>query len=286
MYGQLGDIVFEKLYGLDSFNLKASQVISEHALIDGKPRLENSGSKADEVSISFMLSAYFADPEGQLDKIKGYKETAEVLTFINGAGIVFGDYVIKDYDYTIDDMTPGGQIINASVNVTMIENYYSDRKKSEEQSAVSNGFATDTSITKVTPIAAPSIMNGESSLVMNDFQKMNTNVTSAGDKISNAQKFADQANSWMDNASKKLSDTTNLISGLQTRLTNSLTLGSSATNLLAQLPNLLSAISALQVPLNLHDIQTSLGLYSLLQTQVSLTNTLSAPIAGMVATKL
>ena len=281
MYGQLGDIVFEKLYGLDSFALKAAQVISEHARIDGKPRLENSGSKADEVSISFMLSAYFTDPEAQLDKIKGYKEAAEVLTFINGAGIVFGDYMIKDYDYTFDDLTPGGQIINATINVTLIENYYTDRKKSETRAAQNNGFGANGAISKVTPIG----MTGESSLVMNDIQKVNNDSSAVTDKLSNAQKLADQANEWMNGAANKLDETRNTIGGLQTKLTNSLTLGTGATNLLAQIPALLASLNALQTPLNLHDLQTALGLNSLFQAQLSITNSFSAPIAGMVATK-
>jgi phage protein U len=281
MYGQLGDIIFDKLYGLDSFNLKAAQVISEHARIDGKPRLENSGSKADEVSISFMLSSYFANPEQQIDKIKGYKDTAEVLTFINGAGIVFGDYVIKEYDYTIDTLTPGGQIINATVNITLIENYYSDRKKSEETNAAKDGFATPGTISKVAPIQ----WSGESSLVVQDAQKINTNATTVTDNLSKAQKLSDQANVWMDKSSKKLDETRNSINSMQNKLTNSVTLGSSATNLLAQIPALLSSLNALQTPLNLHDLQTATGLNSLFQAQTAITNTLMAPIAGMVATK-
>lgn len=282
MYGQLGDIVFEKLYALDSFSLKGAQVISEHSRIAGKPRLENSGAKADEVAISFMLSSYFTDPEAQLDKLKGYKETAEVLTFINGAGIVYGDFVIKDYEYSLDRLTPTGQIIHATVSVNLIEYYYTDRKKAEERAAANNGFGAAGSISKVTPIS----MTGDSSLVMNDISKVNNNATSVTNNLSLAEKVSSQANTWMDAASKKLDETRSTITGLQTRLADSLTLGASGTALLNQLPALLSSLNALQVPINLKDIQTSLGLNSLFQTQLSLTNTLAAPIAGMVAVKL
>lgn len=281
MYGQLGDIVFEGLFGLDSFNLKGSQVIAEHSRIQGKPSLENSGSKADEISVSFKLSSWFTNPEQQIEKIKAYKEAGEVLVFINGAGIVFGDYVIKEYDYSIDDLTPGGQIINATVNVSLIENYYTDRKKAEERSAAANGFGAPGAISRVEPLS----FVGESAPVMRDMQKINADAASVSNNLTSAQQFANQANNWMDTASKKLDETRQTITGLETRLTDSLTLGDSASNLLAQLPALTTAITNLQAPLNAHDLQTALGLNGLFQAKTSIVNALAAPIAGMVAIK-
>jgi hypothetical protein len=82
-----------------------------------------------------------------------------------------------------------------------------------------------------------------------------------------------------------LDETRLLVNGIEQRLLDSVSLGTGATNLLAQIPALLSSINALQTPLNLHDLQTALGLNGLFQAQTSITNTLAAPIAGMVAIK-
>lgn len=283
MYGQLGDIVFKALYGFDSFNVKGEQVISEHARIEGKPRLQNSGSKADELSLSIRLHANFTDPEKQLAILKEYKEKGEVLTFLNGKGVVYGDFILKSYDYTPEVITPEGEMVSVYVNLSLIENYFSDRKAQEDQKAKSQGFA-NASNNPIQKMESRTMVSDQA-LLGDQMKKVNTDSAKVDEKLSMAQKVQQDANRYMNEANKTLDSVRSNVSGMRERLLSNLSLGQQAGQLLNQFSALLASIDSLKTPLTMHDLQAALGLNGLFQSQINTMNVNFSPIASSIAGK-
>lgn len=282
MYAQLGDIVFEGLSGLGSLALKSEQIIAEHQLIEGRTRLQNCGTKADELALSMSINSQFANPEKQYAALKDYQRGGSVLTLINGQGEMLGEYVIKTMDLTVNRTNPAGQWVEITIDVSLIEDYTTDKQTTAEIEAKNAGFAN---IEKM-PVKNALVQTGtDASLVITKVTQVNADAASAGNFIDRAKQFGDKANGYMDQAAGKIQDATNTLSDIQERIQNSLTLGNSADNLLNQIGSIQSAASDLIGSLSLHDLQTSLQLSSIFKTQIGQMMINAAPVAGLVATQ-
>lgn len=121
MYAQLGDIVFEGLFGFDGFSGKQAASLAEHARIDGKPRLQKVGDELEEIQLSIHMHSRFCNPEAQIAQLHSYVSDGAVLSLINGAGEFLGDFVIAEVGRSINHTTPTGQIISARVTVSLLE---------------------------------------------------------------------------------------------------------------------------------------------------------------------
>ena len=283
MYWQLGEIIFEKLNSFSDFGVKTETEIAEHALISGKPRLQSTGEKAIEVSISIHIHSVFADPGQQYDILEKYRKELAVVSLIGGDGRVYGEFVIKSVDLKLSTITPEGKWVEATFDLSLIENYWSDLQKQMDQEAQSNSFAT---FDKIPPKQTGLIpVQGQNSQIVTDLQKTNQQAASSGSLIDNAKKLGTEANGWMDKASEKLTEYQATISGLQTKLTAATGLGSSATNLLNQISGLQGAAGGLTTSLNGHDLLTSIGLYKDFQSLQQAFFSTGAPIAGLVTVR-
>lgn len=282
MYCQLGEIRFEGLKGIDALTLKSEQVIIDHQLIEGKPRLQNAGSKADELSLSLSIKSAFADPEKEYAALKEYQKTATILPLINGRGELLGDFVIKSMELSVMKTTDQGQWVEIAIAMELIEDFNPDRQKQAELDAKENGFAN---LDKMAPKTATIPVASPAGLVMQDVTKTGSDAKAADSFLDKARKFGDQANSWMDQASLKLLEVRTSLSGIQDKINNSTQLGTSATNLLNQIPALQLSVTNLLSTLSLHDLQASLALNQLFQGQISLMMINAAPLSNLVATQ-
>jgi len=283
MYWQLGDIKFEKLNSFSDFGVKTETDIAEHALIKGKPRLQSTGQKANEVSISIHIHSMFADPKKQYEALDQYRSDVSVLPLIGGDGKVYGDFVIKSIELKVNQTTPDGKWVDATFDLSLIENYWSDSRKQAEQEAKNGSFAT---IDKVPPIQSGLLpVQGQNAGIITDLQKTNMQAASAGSLIDKAKKYGAEANGWMDQASAKLNEYQGTLNGLQTKLSASTGLGSAATNMLGQITGLQSSAGNLASSLSGHDMLTSVGLYKDFQKLQSSFFSSGAPIAGLVTTR-
>ena len=280
MYWQLGDIVFEKQNGFESFEIKTESEIAEHSLIQGKPRLQSTGQKANEGTISIHIHSYFADPKKQYDKLEKYRGDLSVLALIGGDGTVYGDFIIKSLDLKINQVTPDGKWVDITCEVDLLENYWSDARKKAEQEAKDGAFA---SISNVPPLASGTIpIQGVNGNIMQDLQKVNNQATSASSLIDKAKKYGDEANGWVNKASQKINEYQGTLAGLQNKLQNALSLGSTATNLLNQISGLQSVSTSLINALNLHDLLTASQLNQQWQQLSGTFISGGAPISGLI----
>lgn len=121
MYAQLGDIIFEGLKGFTGYRAKYAQTLAQHALIDGKPKLQKTGDALDELQIDMILHRNFCTPESEIAKLKQHKTDGSVLPLLSGTGELIGNFTIASFEVAILHAGPTGVIVHSSVSVNLLE---------------------------------------------------------------------------------------------------------------------------------------------------------------------
>jgi len=82
----LGEVSFDLITYFEGHELSFGADYAEHALIEGKPRLQFIGDRLDERNWSLVFHAGFCDPEAELQKLRRLiaSHGAAPLTFANG----------------------------------------------------------------------------------------------------------------------------------------------------------------------------------------------------------
>lgn len=129
MYAILGDIRFEGYKGFSDFSATNETVLSEHSVIEGKPRLQKTGEKLEEISLKFLLHSRYTNPEADLETLQSYRRDARVVPFIAGSGYNYGDFAVKSISRTLIQTDNDGNIIGIEVEVSLIEVFNIGAKK-------------------------------------------------------------------------------------------------------------------------------------------------------------
>lgn len=143
MYAQLGDIVFEGLKGLTGYRGKFTQTIAQHALIDGKPKLQKTGDALDELTLDMTFHRKFCNPESEISKLKGHVIDGSILPLITGTGELIGSFTIASMDVGVTHTGPTGLIVMSSVTVNLLEASDTDALGSAISAAKGSAFAVD-----------------------------------------------------------------------------------------------------------------------------------------------
>ena len=121
MFAQLGNIQFENLKSFNDYSRKSSAIYAEHSLIEGKPRLQRTGTALDEISISIRLHASFCDPTNEIDALYSAMTEGEIMPLLWGTGHFEGKFVITQLDETIEDADKNGEVFSYVVSLTLKE---------------------------------------------------------------------------------------------------------------------------------------------------------------------
>lgn len=121
MYAQLGDIVFESLYGPKSFERKDSVSLPTRDRINLRPRQQFTGIDLATVTIGIELNRAFIDVEAAIERFRGYRNSATHLKFITGSGAVLGTFVIAKTVEKHRQWTRTGEIVSCELEHTLIE---------------------------------------------------------------------------------------------------------------------------------------------------------------------
>lgn len=132
MFAQLGNILFENLNGFSEFNKSGSAIYAEHALLDGKPRLQRTGTALDIISLTIKFHVSFCNPKQQLAALRTAKNDGEILPLLWGNGEVEGSFVITDLNEVIEDADSQGNVFSYQINVSLTE-YVTDNKLLQEK---------------------------------------------------------------------------------------------------------------------------------------------------------
>lgn len=209
MYAQLGSIRFEGLFGFDRFSRDVSANIVQHAVIDGKPRLQKVGDNLDEVRFEMLLHSRFCSPEASFSQLQGSMTAGEILPLITGEGSFIGDFVVSDIGEVVNHTAPTGGIILSRVQVTLTE-HATGQQDTETQAAKTGALAVSSNKPPISPFnisargigsaataelnrAAANAQQGE--IYVNQAKAIST---SADQKLSMADKAYKKAQSAMD----------------------------------------------------------------------------------------
>jgi phage protein U len=141
MFAQLGSIIFENLKGFSDFNKTGSAIYAEHALLDGKPRLQRAGTALDVIDLSIKFHVSFCNPAEQLSLLRNAKNNGEILPLVWGNGKVDGSFVITEMTETIEDADSQGNIFSYQVSLTLSEYVTGDKLKQEQEDNKKNAKA-------------------------------------------------------------------------------------------------------------------------------------------------
>lgn len=141
MYHQLGNITFEGLKGFSALGSREAPSLAQHAVIDGKPKLQRTGDTLDEYRIAIMFHSRFCNPETEVGKLKSAMRSGEILPLIVGTGETLGNFVISEIEQDVQHTTKEGAIIMTRLNVSLLESAGSDPLSTAMAAAKSSAFA-------------------------------------------------------------------------------------------------------------------------------------------------
>lgn len=152
MYASLGNIRFEKSKGFLEFNPTEGAVYAKIDLIGGKARLQKTGDELKGVEIRVRLHRGFTgeDLEKDIAAIRKYMADGEVLPLVDGAGNLYGNFVITGFSPVPESLYPDGRAISIVAGITLLEYIDPQPELTQARAARQNAFAT--SAAKVIPL--------------------------------------------------------------------------------------------------------------------------------------
>jgi phage protein U len=138
MYGQLGEIIFEGLYGPESFERRDSISVAFHDRIGLRPKIQFTGNDLGGIKIGIHLHRAFIDVEEALFKFREYRTQVRHLRYITGTGTVIGTFIITNAKQINTQETPRGEIVSCNLELTLLETNASNPKIVAVNNAIAN----------------------------------------------------------------------------------------------------------------------------------------------------
>lgn len=135
MFALLGDIQFDLITYFDGFESQFGVDYAEHALIDGKPRLQRIGDKLDEIRIQLSFHIQFCDPEHELAKLRDALSAHQAMALVLGNGDYKGWFVLTAVTATSKQTDKAGSLLALEASITLRE-FVGDKKSPLQPSAV------------------------------------------------------------------------------------------------------------------------------------------------------
>lgn len=121
----LGTLVVELAQGPEELSLAAGQDYAEHAVIEGKPRLQWIGTKLRELRFRLVLSWALGDPEARLKALLKASDDHKPLDLVLGDGEhgtpLAGKYVLTETPVVVKQQAATGRLLLAEVDVILRE---------------------------------------------------------------------------------------------------------------------------------------------------------------------
>lgn len=121
MYAQLGDIKFELITYWRGLNSSWKTQYVEHAVIEGKPKLQWIGDNLEELNIRLNFHTDFCVPKEELQRLKEAMLKHEALDFVFGNGEYKGKFVIEEISSEVIQTFQDAEIIAIEAEVKLKE---------------------------------------------------------------------------------------------------------------------------------------------------------------------
>ncbi|UTH73987.1 phage tail protein [Chromobacterium sp. IIBBL 290-4] len=128
MFALLGEVQFDLITYFDGFESQFGADYAEHALIEGKPRLQWIADKLDEIRIQLSFHSQYCDPEAELLKLRQALANHQAMALVLGNGDYKGWFVLTDVTATSKQTDKAGTLIALEASITLRE-YVGDKKK-------------------------------------------------------------------------------------------------------------------------------------------------------------
>ncbi|ADJ61742.1 phage tail protein [Herbaspirillum seropedicae] len=128
----LGQISFALISYSAEVQGKFAANYAEHALIDGKPRLQWTGDKLNDVNWKLVFHADFCDPTRELNKLRAAIAAHEALPLVYANGDYKGWFVPTEADLTLHRTTADGAALWIEVKLALRE-YVAPRVLAEQR---------------------------------------------------------------------------------------------------------------------------------------------------------
>jgi phage protein U len=152
MFAQFGSVAFELLPFCEDMESAREYSYPEHAVIEGKPKLQFTGTGLEKLTIKLVFHASFCVPETEMKKLRDLANQGQAQPLVFGSGVYKGRYVITAIKETTRWTDPQGRVIDLYATLSLKE-FAGDSSAAVTGVAVSNGLTTvgDSKM----PISAP-----------------------------------------------------------------------------------------------------------------------------------
>jgi len=120
-FALLGDIQFELITYFDGLEGRFGSDYAEHALIEGKPRIQWIGDKLDEWTIKLKFHKLYCDPDLEIARLRDALEMHKPLPFVLATGEYRGEFVVTDISVTSEQTDLIGALVSLEACVFIKE---------------------------------------------------------------------------------------------------------------------------------------------------------------------
>lgn len=121
MFAQLGTHVFKGLKAPANWSESHSIKVGRIPRVNTKDALQKTGDELMEINLTIRYESVFCEPADEVAALKKSMGAGEMLPFISGKGVVFGNFIITGVDVTNEAYTPAGVLETATVSVKLLE---------------------------------------------------------------------------------------------------------------------------------------------------------------------
>ncbi len=121
LFALLGPIQFELITYFDGFDGHFGANYAEHALIEGKPRIQWVGDKLDEWTIKLKFHRLYCEPEWELARLREAMQAHTPLPFVLATGEYKGQFVITSLSTTPEQTDLLGALVSVGASLTLKE---------------------------------------------------------------------------------------------------------------------------------------------------------------------
>lgn len=141
MYAQLGSIQFTPIKGFTGMSSTLETNFAEHALIEGKPKLQRIGTNLTAIEVTILLDISFCEPQSEINALNSSRESAEVMPLIMGDGRFVGNFVIQTVSDTPMHSAGNGRVLQSEVTLSLLEYANANSELSFASNAIAQAFA-------------------------------------------------------------------------------------------------------------------------------------------------
>ncbi|MBF0482005.1 MAG: phage tail protein [Desulfovibrionaceae bacterium] len=121
MYAQLGEVAFDLITYFDGLEASRECTYAEHAVIEGKPKLQYTGDGLETLTINLVFHATYCTPEDEIKKLRDMMAQHKAQPLIFGDGTYKGRYVVTALTETARSTDSQGRLLDLVAKISLKE---------------------------------------------------------------------------------------------------------------------------------------------------------------------